>query len=67
MRFDKIYKLKGVMKMENRTQVTDNDQVELSHEKQSYEAPRLKKLGTVKELTLGGTVVSWDDHALFTS
>lgn len=53
--------------MENRTQVTDNDQVELSHEKQSYEAPRLKKLGTVKELTLGGTVVSWDDHALFTS
>lgn len=53
--------------MENKIRVPDDEQVELSHEKQPYEAPRLKKLGTVQDLTLGGFFTNYDDGAAYMS
>ena len=41
--------------METEMKETHEEQAELSNEKQPYEAPRLKKQGTIRDLTLGGT------------
>lgn len=53
--------------MEKQIKKTNDKQSELSNQKQPYKAARLKKLGTVKDLTLGGSVQNWDDGALFRS
>jgi len=53
--------------METEMKETHEEQAELSNEKQPYEAPRLKKQGTIRDLTLGGTLMNWDDGALFRS
>lgn len=55
--------------MEKQIKKTNDKQAELSNQKQPYKAARLKKLGTVKDLTLGGTItqVTWDDGAAYYS
>jgi len=39
--------------METQIKKTNDKQVELTHEKQPYDTPSLKKSGTVRDLTLG--------------
>jgi len=53
--------------METQMKETHDKQAELNDEKQSYAPPRLKKLGTIRDLTLGGYLSTGTDEAIYAS
>jgi hypothetical protein len=53
--------------MEKQIIKTNDKQAKPNDKKQSYDPPRLKKIGTVRDLTLGSGIQSWDDGAMYRS